>query len=128
MFTPIEDIDICHLLPYLSSYDIAQILRVRKRLPLEYKLKLDSFKWSTLCDMSFHAQLPRDSIRYIAGIKDLNDISWKDEMKAVYDVRLKRDSNGISYLRIVYPDKIHTHIIYDRKIKLEDASILLYTK
>ena len=128
MFTPIEDIDIFYLLPYLSLHELVRILRVRKRLPLEYKLRLNSFKWSTLCDMSFHTQLPCDSIRYVAVIDELSDEKWKEEMKAVYDIRLKRDSNGISYLRIVYPNKVHTHIIYDRKVKLEDESILLYTK
>jgi hypothetical protein len=58
MLTPLEDIDIIYLLPYLSLYDIAQVIRIRKHLPLEYKSKLDSFKWKTLCDLSFHTQLP----------------------------------------------------------------------
>lgn len=128
MLTPLEDIDIIYLLPYLSLYDIAQVIRIRKHLPLEYKSKLDSFKWKTLCDLSFHTQLPCNSIRFIAGIDGSNDAGWKDNLKTVEDIRLKRDLNGVPYIRVVYPDKLHTHIIYHRKIKLKDGLILLYTK
>jgi len=129
MFTPIEDLDIIFVLPYLSLHDVHQILLVQKRLPIEYKQKLDSYKMSTLCDMSFHSHIPSNSITFIAAINNGgNLLDYHKTLKPIQNIKLKRDVNNIPYLRIVYPDKVHTHIIYNSKIKIEKNSILLYTK
>lgn len=123
MFTPLEDIDLFHLLPYFSLQDLYSILLVHKQLPIEYAVKLHEYKYRVFCHFHFHEPSAFPLVRSIAIVKNNEDTQWLE----VDNVEVKKDSNGISYLRILYANKVHLHIVYDRKVKFENEkqSLLL---
>lgn len=121
MLTPLEDIDILYLLPYLDRYDISHILQLKKYLPFEYQQALQHLKSQTFCDLSFH------TCRVLDQIKQINFVDNKHSyIKPIQSVELRKDSNDITYLKIIYPDMMHKHIIYNCKIRFENDILFFY--
>ena len=138
-FTPIEDIDIFHILPYLNYDDIHSVLQTHKKIANEYVKSLKKYKSTVYCDLTFHENTMFQHIQYIVNINiiknntiainkmDENSIASSYDKIKIENIQFCMDANRTPYLRIVYPNKIHTHIIYDRKIKLCHDT-LLYTQ
>lgn len=130
MITPLEEIDVFYVLPYLSCKDIHHILIVKKNIPHEYKLHLMKYKMNTFCDLSYCHQYNLQPIQYIIHVshENQNELEYLKNKEKIQIVILKQDLNNVSYLHITYKDSPHIRVIYYRKICVKNEINLLYTQ
>ena len=123
MLTPLEDIDIFYVLPYLNTLDISCILRLKKILHPKYHEQLEQMKFRTLCDISFHTCRAFNEISKIQFVQEK-----RQHLEHIHCVELKKDGNSVSYLKITYTDRMHQHIIYGCKIRFDEDRMILDSK
>jgi hypothetical protein len=122
MLTPLEDIDLFYVLPFLDTLDISCILQLKKSIPSEYRAQIEQMKFFTLCDISFHTCRVFNEISKIHFVQEKHP-----RLEHIYCVEIKKDGNQVSYLKITYTDRVHQHIIYNCKIRFDKDRMILYS-
>lgn len=138
-FTPLGDLDVFVLLPFLDAKDIHSVTRTNRNVPKEFKEALNRFKHSVFRDIQYFEPCELSRIKYMLNIdldsamdKNMNTIQeFREKHEETYisnikSMELKTDVNGIKYLFILQDDRVCTHVIYYRKMRVIENELAIY--
>lgn len=137
--TPLSDLDVFVVLPFLDAKDIHYIVLTNKNIPNEFKKALERFKYITFREIQYFEPYELSQIKYMLNVdlesandKNMNTIqAFKEKCEEMYiykikSMEIKTDINGIKYLFILHDDRICKHIIYERKMRVIENELAIY--
>ena len=136
IITPIKDIDIYCVLPFLDVKEIHFILCTHRDVSKEYLKRLVELKYDVFREIRYFKPSELANIKYFLQVNDETEKAYhskhpEDVIKnqnviKIDTFNLKIDTNNIPYLRIKYKDQLCQHSIYDRSIRLLNENVAVY--
>lgn len=134
--TPLRDIDIYCVLPYLDVKDIHYIICTTRNVPHEFTKRLLQLKYSVYRNIKYFNPSELSNIKYYLHVDDNTNKEYETKTKEdlithehVIEVEtsiLKTDVNNVPCLFLKYKDQRCKHIIYNRRIKIIHDNIAIY--
>ena len=123
MFTPIKDLDVHMVLPFLDHIDLYRVILTHKKIPVEFHDRLIVLKRFTFRSIEHFHVSELNNIRYAMRVEENMEEGVKQHIRMA---ELCSDTLGGYFMKLHHSNGTTQTIIYNREFKFRGNDTLVY--